>query len=482
MTVTATLVKEAPEGAVAAVGITADAFDEHPLHDFLDSQGFAAKPGEHRAVPDADGATTIIVGLGADADRTVDDFRLVGGAIARAARKHAEVHTDVLGAVGELNAVAAAQALAEGIGLGQYSYTVLKSEPEPSLLETVHVVGKGGKRVQDALEVGAAIADAVAVARDLVNEPGGTLTPPAFAREALSLGESYGFEVTVLEKAEIEEAGMGGLLGVNRGSEIDPRFLELRWTPEGKPRGVVALVGKGITFDSGGLSIKPSDGMITMKGDMGGGAAVVGAFCALSAVNPKVEVRGYVPLTDNMTGGDAMRLGDVLRISNGKTVEVHNTDAEGRLILADALSRASAEGPDAIVDLATLTGACMVALGDDRAGVMGTHDGWVEQVMAAGEASGELSWRLPLPDEWRSKLDSDIADMKNISGSRYGGASIAGLFLKEFVGEGIPWAHIDIAGPAFADKETVIETKGGTGYGVRTLVALLKGFQKPRRS
>lgn len=480
MTVLTTLVREAPEGAVRATGVRPDDLAAHALQGFLDAQGFTAEVGQTHVVPDADGRPTILVGLGSDADRTVDDLRLVGGAVARAARKQPAVTTDVLGAVGDLDPVRAAQALAEGIGLGQYTYTALKSDPKPSLLEEVHVVGKGGKRVQDALDLGAAVADAVAVARDLVNEPGGTLTPPAFAKEAVSLGERYGFDVTVLDKSEIEDAGMGGLLGVNRGSEIDPRFLELRWAPEGKSRGVVALVGKGITFDSGGLSIKPSEGMLTMKGDMAGGAAVVGAFCALAAVRPKVEVRGYVPLTDNMTGGDAMRLGDVLRISNGKTVEVHNTDAEGRLVLADALSRASDERPDAIVDLATLTGACMVALGDDRAGVFGSHDGWVQQVMAAGDAAGEKSWRLPLPDEWRTKLDSDIADMKNIAGGRYGGASIAALFLKEFVGEGIPWAHVDIAGPAFSDHETPVDIKGGTGYGVRTLVALLRGFSKPR--
>jgi leucyl aminopeptidase len=472
-------VKEAPEGAVAAVGVTADALGSHPLHDFLEGVGFAAKPGEHRVVPDADGRPVLLVGLGADAERTVDDFRLVGAAIARGADKHAEVHTDVLGALGELNPAAAAQALAEGINLGQYSYTVLKSDPSVSKLEQVHVVGKGGKRVQQALDVGSAVADAASVARDLVNEPGGTLTPPAFAREAVSLGESYGFEVTVLDKADIEAAEMGGLLGVNRGSDIEPRFLELRWTPAGTPRGSVALIGKGITFDSGGLSIKPSEGMLSMKGDMAGGAAVVGTFCGLGAVQPRVEVRGYVPLTDNMLGGDAMRVGDVLRISNGKTVEVHNTDAEGRLVLADALARASAEAPDAIVDLATLTGACMVALGDDRAGVFGTHDAWVEQVLAAAEAAGEQAWRLPLPTEWRPKLDSDIADMKNIASTRYGGASIAALFLREFVGEGIPWAHVDIAGPAFANEASVVQAKGGTGYGVRTMLALLKGFRKP---
>ncbi len=188
-------------------------------------------------------------------------------------------------------------------------------------------------------------------------------------------------------------------------------------------------------------------------------------------------VRGYVPLTDNMTGGDATRLGDVLRISNGKTVEIHNTDAEGRLILADALSNATTDEPDAIVDLATLTGACVVALGNSHAGVMGTSGGLIDQVLEAAGTAGEKAWPLPLPDEWRSNLDSDIADMKNIGG-RYGGASIAGLFLREFVGEDIPWAHIDIAGPAFVDTESPIETKGGTGYGVRTVLQLLRDFRK----
>ena len=479
MTVTITLAKEAPEGAVEVTGVSAEALESHPLHAYLADGDFAAKAGEHRAVPADGGGVAFVVGLGPDDDRTVDTFRQIGGAVARAARKHGAVSTDVLGAVGGLDAPAAAQAFAEGIVLGGYRYTALKSDPDPSQLTEVLVVGKGGQRVQASLGLGVAVAEAVCVARDLVNEPGGTLTPPAFADRAVELGTTYGFDVEVLDEDAIREAGMGGLLGVNRGSEIPARFLELRWTPEGKSRGAVALVGKGVTFDSGGLSIKPSEGMMNMKGDMAGGAAVVGAFCALGAAQPKVEVRGYVPLTDNMTGGDATRLGDVLRISNGKTVEVHNTDAEGRLILADALSRASAEGPDAIVDLATLTGACMVALGTTHAGVMGTSQPWLDQVHDAADRAGERVWPLPLPDEWRSSLDSEIADMKNIGG-RFGGASIAGLFLKEFVGEGIPWAHIDIAGPSFVDTETPIDRKGATGFGVRTLVALLKGYRKPR--
>jgi leucyl aminopeptidase len=221
--------------------------------------------------------------------------------------------------------------------------------------------------------------------------------------------------------------------------------------------------------------------MVGMKGDMGGAAAVLGTFRAIAQLGAKVRVLGFLPITDNMTGGDATRVGDVLTIRNGKTVEVLNTDAEGRLILADGLSLATEEEPDAIVDLATLTGACMVALGDRTAGLMGNHDGWMDQVREAADAVGEPVWPLPLPDHLRGKLDSDLADLKNITDTRYGGALAAGLFLREFVGDGIPWAHLDIAGPA---DSSVVEgelVKGGTGFGVRTLVELLSSYTKPKR-
>jgi leucyl aminopeptidase len=244
----------------------------------------------------------------------------------------------------------------------------------------------------------------------------------------------------------------------------------------------VALVGKGITFDSGGLSIKTADGMIGMKGDMGGGAAVLGTFKAIAALGAKVRVLGFIPLTDNMTGGDATRVGDVLTIRNGTTVEVLNTDAEGRLILADGLSLATEAEPDAIVDLATLTGACMVALGDRTAGVMGNHRGWLAQVQGAAAAAGEPVWPLPLPAYLRGKLDSDIADIKNVTNARWGGALSAGVFLQEFVGEGIPWTHVDIAGPSDASEVDGEIVKGGTGFGIRTLVELLTGFTKPKKA
>jgi leucyl aminopeptidase len=319
----------------------------------------------------------------------------------------------------------------------------------------------------------------VRIARDLVNQPGGMLTPVAFAARAEELADLRGFRVEVLDREDIEAEKLGGLLGVNRGSDEEPRFLKLSWQPAGKARGTVALVGKGITFDSGGLSLKPTDGMVGMKGDMAGAAAVLATFSALDAVQPKVRVLGFLPLTDNMPGGDATRVGDVLRIRNGTTVEVLNTDAEGRLVLADALSLASEAEPDAIVDLATLTGACMVALGTKIAGVMGNHDGFVDQVRAAADAEGEPVWPLPLPDDMRKQLDSEVADLKNIGTNRYGGALVAGLFLERFVADGIPWAHLDIAGPADAGDDDSEARKGGTGFGVRTLLRLLSDFRKP---
>jgi len=248
--------------------------------------------------------------------------------------------------------------------------------------------------------------------------------------------------------------------------------------PAAECRGSVALVGKGITFDSGGLSIKTGAGMMTMKCDMSGAAAVLGAMSAIAAVAPPVKVTGYMPMTDNMLGGDATRPGDVLTMANGATVEVLNTDAEGRLVLADALSLASRAEPDAIVDLATLTGACMVALGPKVAGLMGNNEAWVAQLADAAERTGERVWRLPLPDDYKEQLDSPVADMKNIGGP-HGGALTAGLFLSSFVAEGIPWAHLDIAGPAFTDAEGGETAKGGTGFGVRMLLDALVNFEPP---
>jgi leucyl aminopeptidase len=448
---------------------------------YLSGQGFEAKKGDVRAVPGEGGTTTYVVGLGPAAEVDASALRFAAGALARAAKRQRSLAVDLLGSSAEgTSAAAGAQAIAEGLVLGGYEFSTFKSEAKSPALTRAVIVGGGGKRAQDAVARGVAIAEAVCWARDLENEPGGSLTPAELAKRVVNEGKRSGFQVTVWDEKEIRAQKLGGLLGVNRGSVQAPRFLRLEHAPD-KPRGTVALVGKGITFDSGGLSLKPSDGMVGMKGDMGGAAAVLGAVRAIASLGTKARVVGFIPVTDNMPGGDAMRVGDVLTIRNGKTVEVLNTDAEGRLILADALSLACEEEPDAIVDLATLTGACMVALGDRIAGLMGNHRGWIDQVRAAADAAGEPVWPLPLPDHLRAKLDSDVADLKNVTDTRYGGALAAGLFLRDFVADGIPWAHIDIAGPA---SSSVVEgelVKGGTGFAVRTLVELLSTFAKPKK-
>ena len=434
-------------------------------------------------MPGADGRPLLVVGLGPRG--TVDSaaLRSVAGSVARAARRYESLSLDLLvPAEAEGAAVAAGtQAIVEGLELGGYELHAFKSAPKPKALARVVIVGPTSKKVQDAVARAQVIAGAVSMARDLVNEPGGSLTPDKLAKRAVVEGEAAGFDVEVWDGKRVKAEKLGGLLGVNRGSSLPPRFLVLRYEPA-KAKATLALVGKGITFDSGGLSIKTSDGMIGMKGDMGGAAAVLGAFRALAQLGSNVRLLGFVPLTDNMTGPDATRVGDVLTIRNGKTVEVLNTDAEGRLILADGLSLATEAAPDAIVDLATLTGACMVALGDRIAGLMGNHQGWIDQVRGAADSAGEPVWPLPLPDHLRPKLDSDLADLRNIGTGRYGGTLTAGLFLREFVGEGIPWAHLDIAGPSDSSEIDGEIVKGGTGFGIRTLVELVGSFSKPKKT
>ncbi|MBV9285312.1 MAG: leucyl aminopeptidase, partial [Acidimicrobiia bacterium] len=372
-----------------------------------------------------------------------------------------------------------AEAVAEGAVLAAYRFTKYKNEAKPSKLESLVVVGRGAK-VQTGADRGARIAAAVSLARDLVNEPAGAMTPTRLAEVAIEVGEREGLAVTVLDEVAIANEGLGGLQGVAQGSAQPPRLIELVYEPPGA-RSTIALVGKGITFDSGGLSIKTADGMETMKTDMSGAAAVLATMSVLPALAPKVKVIGILPTTENMPSGTAIKPGDVLKIRNGKTVEVLNTDAEGRLVLADGLSLAVEAGVDAIVDLATLTGACMVALGRKIAGLMGNNDAWSEQVADAAERAGEKVWPLPLPDDYRKLIDSEVADIRNTGGDRYGGALTAGLFLKEFVGD-VPWAHLDIAGPARSEEDNAYTPKGASGFGVRTLIELLTRYRKPARA
>src|SRR5688500_7170957 len=452
------------------------------LATFMTESGFEGKAEEILAVPAGKlGAkAALLVGLGDKKAVSANGLRRASAAIVKRSPKAKTVATTLLDAVPTGgDRAAAAQALAEGAALGAYKFLRYKQKSDAPALERFVVLGKKDPAVQAGLDRGVAVAAAVAWARDLVNEPAGAMTPTQLAEEARRAAEEGGLDIEVLDEVEIENQGLGGLRGVSLGSDQPPRLVKLTYTPKGKATGTVALVGKGITFDSGGLSLKTADGMETMKTDMSGAAAVIGAMSVLRTAGVQTKVIAFVPTTENMPGGRAIKPGDVLKIRNGKTVEVLNTDAEGRLILADGLSLAAEEQPDAVIDLATLTGACMVALGIKVAGLMGNDEGWIGQVQRAAARAGEPVWHLPLPQEYRKDLDSEIADLKNITGNRYGGALTAGLFLSEFTG-GVPWVHLDIAGPARAPSDDGYIARGGTGFGVRTLVEVLSTFEKPR--
>jgi leucyl aminopeptidase len=435
--------------------------------------GFTAKAEQVQVVPDG-GRLVVAVGLGPADKVDTDGLRRASASLARSVRGRRSLALDLASATDAVPGPEAARAVVEGTALALYRFGY-KSTKDEDRLGKVTLVGSTAAGIRTAVEHATAVVEGVKLARDLVNEPGGSLTPPKFANRVRRMARDSGLTVKVMDEAAIRRARLGGLLGVSRGSTQPPRFVELTWTPKGRPKGTIALVGKGLTFDSGGLSIKSGVGMMDMKMDMGGAAAVVGAMSVLPVLAPRCRVRAYLPMTDNMLGGDATRPGDVLTIRNGKTIEVLNTDAEGRLVLADALSLASEAKPDAIVDLATLTGACMVALGPRIAGLMGRDDGFLAQVEGASARTGERVWRLPLPADYRRMVDSPVADMKNIGGP-HGGAITAGLILGEFVADGIPWAHLDIAGPAFADGDDCEVTRGGTGFGVRLLVDLVCSF------
>lgn len=369
----------------------------------------------------------------------------------------------------------ALQFTVEGVALGRYKFDRYLAEDarRPDTVEAVTLVGRDAARgdaLQRVVRRAEIVAAAVARARDLVNEPAGVMTPRRMAEEAQKLAEKHGLEAKVLGPGECRSLGMGMYLAVAQGSDEEPRFIHLAWKPAGAKRRV-CLVGKGVTFDSGGLSLKPSQGMEDMKVDMSGAATVLNAIAALAQLQVPVEVHAVAACTENMPSGKAYKLGDVLRSMSGKTVEINNTDAEGRLTLGDAITYAQRLEPDEIIDFATLTGACVVALGPHTAGVMSNREELREKWLAAAKAAGEDMWPLPLTERLREQLKSDIADMKN-TGERYGGALTAGLFLKEFAGE-TPWIHVDIAGPASADKEYGAVPKGGTGFAVATIVEFL---------
>jgi leucyl aminopeptidase len=443
---------------------------------YLERTGFAGKVGESAVVRGVTGPDEVLVGIGEVEKLDPDALRLVGAAIARATAQYVSVHVELRALLPEgVPTDTAVAALAVGAHLAAYRFDRFKSEPKPPRVTRIVIVGPPGDEIERALRRGDAVAGAVAVTRDLVNTPAGDLPPRRLAEIAVELGAEHGFAVSVLGVPEITELGLGGLLGVAAGSVEPPRFVTLRYTPEQPSGRAIALVGKGITFDSGGLSLKSGAGMMSMKTDMGGAAAVLGAFCAFGALGVTDEVRGYLAITENMPSGSATRPGDVLRTRNGKTIEVLNTDAEGRLVLADALALAIEEAPDAIVDLATLTGACVVALGNKIAGLLGNDDRVIAQVQAAARRAGEAVWPLPLPAGYRTHIDSEIADMKNIGATGQAGTLAAALLLAEFVDD-VPWAHLDIAGPVRTEEDRGYLRKGATGFGVATLIEFVSAY------
>jgi leucyl aminopeptidase len=369
------------------------------------------------------------------------------------------------------------QLAASSVQVGCLGQDLYKSEKKRFAFERVDLIVEPGTAVGDlkgALDRGRVVGEAINLARELVNLPAQDMYPESFANRAGQLAKEYGLSSHILDKAELEGEKMQSLLAVSSGSDRPPRvvMLEHNQAPAGAP--VLALIGKGVTFDSGGLSLKPTDGMATMKCDMAGAAAVLATMVALARLKVPVHVRAYMGLVENMTGGSAMKLGDVLKSRSGVTIEVLNTDAEGRLVLADVLDYALTKGADALVDLATLTGACVVALGEDVVGAMSNNQPWCDKVLAAAKAAGEDMWQLPMFDHYAKLIDSDVADIKN-TGGRWGGAISAAKFLERFVKEK-PWVHLDIAGPAFASGDKPHREGGGTGCMVRTLVELTERF------
>ena len=429
----------------------------------------------------------VVVGLGKQEKFTYDSVRGVMAVACRFLRKVGakRVATIIHGAgAGGMDMERAVQALTEGSILGLYTFRKhVTKEPEHGEIEEMIVVERDESKLpllERGINRGSVLAEATNYARDMTNEPANYMTPSDLAEAARSVAAERGLDFDVLEREDMEKLGMRALLGVAQGSKQPPKFIVMSYRGGDSTATPLGFIGKGITFDSGGISIKPSEGMDEMKGDMAGGAAVIAAMRAIAELKPKINVTGLVPATENLPGGAALKPGDVLRAMNGKTIEVANTDAEGRLILADAICYARKLGLAPLVDVATLTGACRVALGDICTGALGNDQELVAKVIKAGDEAGEKIWQLPMYEEYKEQNKSEVADVKN-TGGRYAGAITAAQFLAEF-SEDTPWVHLDIAGPSFIKKEQTYLIKGATGVAVRTLVnvALALAEEQPK--
>ncbi|HXW08045.1 MAG TPA: leucyl aminopeptidase [Vicinamibacterales bacterium] len=444
----------------------------------LETREIQGRPHELFLTPVVQGwraARLALVGCGPSADFSTERLRRVATMVGLAARQR-RIGRLALLVRGDVAVTKSVQAAAEGLLLSAFSPDRYKNQevsgpPVAELLVVARPGAGDAAALQAAVERGRILGESSNIARDLCNEPSNVLTPTEFAARAAAIAQEVGLEFDILDEHAITKLGMGLLLGVSRGSAEPPRVIVLRYAPPGAPASpVLGLVGKGITFDTGGISIKPADGMERMKDDMAGGAAVVCGMRAIALLRPDVRVVGVIPATENMPGGRAMKPGDVLTGAGGKTVEVLNTDAEGRLILGDGLWYAQELGATHLVDVATLTGACVIALGKAASGLFGQPEAWTELIRRTGQAAGDRCWPMPLYEDYADQLRSEVADMTN-TGGRPAGACTAAMFLKEFAG-GLPWAHLDIAGTAWADENKPWQTKGPTGVAVRTLAEL----------
>lgn len=446
---------------------------------FLEARAFEGQTGEVQLLPRAKGAPYVVaVGVGELSKVTPDILRKASGVAARASKSAKRVASLLPAAAPAKVRSAAVAATVDGAGLASYVYTAYRAKAKPSALASFTVV-TDTTDAKAVVKRAAALVQAQCMARDLVNGPPDEINPRHLSALARKIGRANDLKVTVWGPRELEANKMGGILGVAIGSDQPPQYVEMTYTPKTRKTGRIVVVGKGLTFDSGGLSLKSGEGMMAMKMDMAGSAAVLGLMSVITELQPTCEVIGIFCATENMPGPSAIMPGDVLRARNGVTIEVLNTDAEGRLVLADGLSRAAELKPDAIIDLATLTGACIVALGVEIAALMGNNPSFVGQVKQAGDRAGEAFWELPLDARYRSHIDSHVADLKNIGNAGQAGSIIGGLFLQEFVNN-VPWVHLDIAGTAYGETDDAHITKGGTGFGIRTLAELVTTFVPPK--
>jgi leucyl aminopeptidase len=471
-----------PEATV--VGLPAFADGDVPERQPFDratmlAAGFEAAPGQVLVLPRVDGPLVVEVGLGGRDAIDHVAIRDAAAAVARAAARHEHVVIDLSG-IDLADPRAAGLAVTEGVLLARYRFRTFREFPDEAPLRRLTIVASGRARaaVRAGSRRGAILARAANLARDLGNAPATHLTATRLGEIALEIGPAAGLEVEVHDQRAIVEMGLGGLLGVNAGSTEEARFIRLSYRPSGSPRGRLALVGKGIMYDAGGISLKPSDAMhALMKLDMSGAGAILAAMTTLRDLGCRAEVTGYLMCTDNMPSGAATRLGDILTIRGGKTVEVVNADAEGRLVMADGIVLATEDGADAIVTIATLTGAAMRTFGTDLAPVLGNHADLVAGLQAAGEAVDEPLWELPLVRAYRRKIDSKIAHIKNMGGEN-AGTITAALFLEDFAGS-TPFAHLDICGPMVTDTDRGWWSTGATGFGARLLAEYAAGFRRP---